>query len=628
MPRKKSSEKKATTSALPLISGVVLPKMDKEYVEDMPINKIHEPEGEEDLRRYDKPADEALAASIKKFGFLEPIIVDGGGTIIHGVHRYRVARDLLSQISVPVIIVRNWTEGHDMAQTRFYNAYANKINDWSNWIAENMDAMLRRLDGGVRQELIIGDEGTYVTAPDESGEYREMGKILGLFIDVIPERLCASSSTLQLLAEMRLKSLGLRYQYNDEQLLFVESLRKEINKFRKTVVDHEVDPKSNNFAIKYDYEEKWDKTMLEDGRKVARVTLLHSVGLPDEQISKIVGVPLNNRTELAQARKEGLSNLAEMVTVENALRRSKRRPFDVRDTYCWWINTVFTTRAEVLQDKELQKILDDLKPYRVPCEIEVPEDGPQPPATQLVLKTKKARTLREKAVDRVMELTADLKDRSQGNPLVTRAMAEDWVDWPEALGFYAGECFQNVIEEMEAKKPKYTEKKRKTPFDVKATRQPSNKLCNKGEFVEMVWLDRQQKNFVADGAIPGFKGVKPLDLATMTGDEVDKAKEENRRTATLWYDQVPPQTLNKFLVDLRGRYNQGPINLFTMMGPNRDGDMSGDPDAKRMELAGREAKESAENPKADATGKTAKTGVTRRRTAKSKSKAKSVEGEE
>lgn len=628
MPRKKSSEKKATTSALPLISGVVLPKMDKEYVEDMPINKIHEPEGEGDLRRYDKSADEALAASIKKFGFLEPIVVDGRGTIIHGVHRYRVARDLLSQISVPVIIVRNWTEGHDMAQTRFYNAYANKINDWSNWIAENMDAMLRRLDGGVRQELIIGDEGTYVTAPDESGEYREMGKLLGLFIDVIPERLCASNSTLQLLAEMRLKSLGLRYQYNDEQLLFVESLRKEINKFRKTVVDHEVDPKSDNLAIKYDYEEKWDKTMLEDGRKVARVTLLHSVGLPDEQISKIVGVPLNNRTELAQARKEGLSNLAEMVTVENALRRSKRRPFDVRDTYCWWINTVFTTRAEVLQDKELQKILDDLKPYRVPCEIEVPEDGPQPPATQLVLKTKKARTLREKAVDRVMELTADLKDRSQGNPLVTRAMAEDWVDWPEALGFYAGECFQNVVNEMEAKKPKYTEKKRKTPFDVKATRQPSNKLCNKGEFVEMVWLDRQQKNFVADGGIPGLKGVKPLDLDTMTGDEIDKAKEENRRTVTLWYDQVPPQTLNKLLVDLRGRYNQGPINLFTMMGPNRDGDMSGDPDAKRMELAGREAKESIENPKADTTGKTAKTGVTRRRTAKSKSKAKSVEGEE
>ena len=610
MPRKKKTAK-TTSNALPLISGVVLPKMEKEYVEDMPINKIHELEGEGDLRRYDEQSNKALAESLKKFGFLEPIIVDEDGGIIHGVHRYRIARDVLSQISVPVVIVKNWTEKHTPAQTRFYNAYANKINDWSNWIAENMDEMLRRLDGGVKQELILGDEGTFVTAPDESGEYRDMGRILGMFIDVIPEQLCANTATLQFLAELRTKSLGMRYQYNDEQLLFVETLRKQINHYRKTVVDHQVGEDTGNLAIKYDYEEKWDKGLLDDGRKVARITFLHSVGLPDAQISKIVGVPLDNKTQLAQARKEGLSNVAEMVTVENALRRSKRRPFNVRDTYCWWINTLFTTRAEVLQDAELRGILDELKKLRVPSNITAKGDGPMPPTTKLSLRSKKARELRDKAVDRILELTKDLKDSSQGNPAVTRGMAEDWVDWPEALNFYAGECFQNVIDEINASKPKY--EKGKTPFDVKATRQPSNKLCNKGEFKEMVWLDRQQKNFSAKGGIPALEGAGKLVLDGLSDDDVATIKDEIDGIATDWYDGVTPQILNKFLVDMRGLYNQGPINLFSMMGPNRDGDLSGDPDAKRMELSKREAEES----KSEATdGKTTSTGKTKTRKSK------------
>lgn len=564
--------------------------MEKEYVEDMPINKIHELEGEGDLRRYDEQSDKALTESLKKFGFLEPIIVDENGGIIHGTHRYRIARDVLSQISVPVVIVKNWTEKHTPAQTRFYNAYANKINDWSNWIAENMDKMLRRLDGGVKQELILGDEGTFVTAPDESGEYRDMGRILGMFIDVIPEQLCANTATLQVLAELRTKSLGMRYQYNDEQLLFVETLRKQINHYRKTVVDHQVSEDTGNLAIKYDYEEKWDKGLLDDGRKVARITFLHSVGLTDAQISKIVGVPLDNKTQLAQARKENLSNVAEMVTVENALRRSKRRPFNVRDTYCWWINTLFTTRAEVLQDEELQNLLDELKQYRVPSNIKIVDDGPMPPTTKLSLRSKKAKELRAKAVDRILELTKDLKDASQGHPVVTRGMAEDWVDWPEALNFYAGECFQNVIDEINAKTPKY--EKGKTPFDVKATRQPSNKLCNKGEFKEMVWLDRQQKNFSAKGSIPALEGVGKLVVDGLSDNNVATIKDEIDKIATDWYDGVAPHVLNKFLVDMRGLYNQGPINLFSMMGPNRDGDLSGDPDVKRMELTKREADES------------------------------------
>ena len=69
-----------------------------------------------------------VAASIRQFGFLSPIIVDGDGLILAGHTRAEAARSLgLSK--VPVLYARDLTA----EQARAYRLADNKVAEYAKW---------------------------------------------------------------------------------------------------------------------------------------------------------------------------------------------------------------------------------------------------------------------------------------------------------------------------------------------------------------------------------------------------------------------------------------------------------------------------------------------------------------
>lgn len=558
----KRKPEQAKHQQTPLVSGIKLPETKLEFDPEVPVGRLRIGEDAGVVaatRRYDEVADEALEASIRKFGFIEPIVAARDGRILHGVHRYQVAIKL-QQKTVPVTWVDSWD--HDDAETQFYNVYANKLNDWSSWIAENVDEVLRSVDGGVGKKVMEGDDSTFVVVPDERGEYREMASKLGMFIDVIPKKLCASSATLLTLAQLRIKSLGRRYQYNDEQLLYIETLRDAVDYHRRKVVEEGLNS-AGNLKQKLSQESTWDAKTMDDGRTVARVVFLHSVGIPNEEISKIVGVPVSNKALRERAKAQGMDSFVEVPTVENALWRSAKRSFSPEDTYGWWITQLLENRADMLADAEVSAVLEELKQYRKPWTGAATADGPMHPETRLDLTDEKALALRDKAVSLILSKTAGILD-GNGKPVVDKGMAEDWVEWPETLRFYAQECFQHALDEDARKHP--VKKGRKSPMDVTTTRQPTDKLCGKKEWQEMVWLD-----------LLHFGSAK---YDAMSDDELAAAEKASYEESSVEYDQSTVPEFNNKLMALREKYSEGPLHgIFAMLqGPKRDGDLDGDPD--------------------------------------------------
>jgi signal recognition particle subunit SEC65 len=574
-----------------LFSGVALPKVEYDFKPEYPIDQLIIPydsngegyDSEKGLRKYDSEANEALDESMRKFGFLEPIIAAPDGTVIHGIHRL-LAAGALQQATIPVIIIKNWK--HPRNETRFYNLIVNKMNDWSTWLAPNVDDVLRSVDGGVKSRIVQGDDGTFIVVPDEVGEYRNLAKKLGLFIDVIPRQLSASAVDLLVLAKMRIKSLGRRYQYNDEQILYIETLRNQIDQYRRKAVEEGVDT-SGNLKEKLDQVSKWDDNNMENGIKVARIVFLHSIGVPKKSIAKIVGVPVNNDKARAAAKKAGIDTFMEAVTVENAILRSSRRNFDPLKSYGYWIDHTLRTRYRVMDQEAIIESMRELEQYRKDSGFVVSKDEIAPPEKALDLSSKDAVKKFNLTVSLIMK-------NISSDSGITREVVEDWVKWPEKLKFYSNECFKDVLEVDRKLHPIKLEKK--TPMDVKTTRQTTDKECAKGEWIEIRWLDA-----VCDGKLNDLPEITP-DYSILSDDDElsdeDALKivndDANRRRLEAIaamrkdydaesgkiYDRASPDEFNNMLVKIRTKYRVGPINMWTMGGPKHDGDVSSDPDAK------------------------------------------------
>jgi hypothetical protein len=571
-----------------MFSGVQLPKIDYRFDAAYPIENVKIPQTldgseydpEKGVRKYDEEADEALKSSMKKFGFIDPIVLSGDGVVIHGLHRFLIAVQL-QQATIPAIIVKNWD--HTVDETQFFNIMSNKLNDWSTWLAPNVDRVLRNLDGGVKSRVIRGDDGTFVVVADESGEYRDLARKLGLFIDVIPRQLCASAVDLLTLAKMRVKTLGRRYQYNDEQILYIETLRDQIDQYRRKAVEVGIDT-SGNVAQKLQQETTWNENIEKDGIKVARIVLLHSIGVPNAEIAKIVDVPVDNKATRKAAKDAGLDTFMEQVTVENALLRSSKREFDPLASYGYWIDKTLRERYEVLKDVDVRSALAHLDQYRVDVKVTVKTDEITPPDKKLVLDSEEAKDEFNAAVDLI---EAKLPDKE-----LPRIVVEDWVRWPQTLKFYANECFKDVL--LVDKKLHPENISAKTPMDVKTTRQTTDKACAKTEWNEIWWLDKVNSGEVKIPLIePDYTIVADRDdlsedeaLAIVTEDankrldaEVDKLRKAENVKSSAIYDKLVARDFNKILIGIRKKYEKGPINLFSI-GKNRDGNVDDDPDAK------------------------------------------------
>lgn len=82
---------------------------------------------EKNPRRNDSAVD-AVAASIKEFGWQQPIVVDKDGVIIAGHTRYKAAKKLKCK-EVPVVYADNLTED----QVKAYRLADNKVGEIANW---------------------------------------------------------------------------------------------------------------------------------------------------------------------------------------------------------------------------------------------------------------------------------------------------------------------------------------------------------------------------------------------------------------------------------------------------------------------------------------------------------------
>ena len=90
--------------------------------------------------RVNDKAVEAVAASLKEFGFKQPIVVDSSGVIVVGHTRLKAAK-LLGMDKVPVVVADDLTD----EQIREYRLADNKTAELSEWdfgkLQEEMDAL-------------------------------------------------------------------------------------------------------------------------------------------------------------------------------------------------------------------------------------------------------------------------------------------------------------------------------------------------------------------------------------------------------------------------------------------------------------------------------------------------------
>jgi ParB-like chromosome segregation protein Spo0J len=94
--------------------------------------------------RHNHEAIEAVVASIKEFGFMQPVVVDTDGVIVVGHTRYQAALRL-KMSTVPVLVADKLTP----AQVAAYRLADNRVGEIATW---DMDKLMDELNS-------IADEG-------------------------------------------------------------------------------------------------------------------------------------------------------------------------------------------------------------------------------------------------------------------------------------------------------------------------------------------------------------------------------------------------------------------------------------------------------------------------------------
>lgn len=91
--------------------------------------------------RKNEQAVQAVANSIREFGFRQPIVVDKDGVIIVGHTRYKAARELGLE-TVPVLVAGDLTD----EQARAYRLADNKTNELAGWDFDMLTDEIMSLD--------------------------------------------------------------------------------------------------------------------------------------------------------------------------------------------------------------------------------------------------------------------------------------------------------------------------------------------------------------------------------------------------------------------------------------------------------------------------------------------------
>jgi ParB-like chromosome segregation protein Spo0J len=123
--------------------------------------------------RMNDAAVDAVAESIRRFGFRQPIVVDGDGVIVCGHTRWKAAQKLgLEQ--VPVHVAKDLTP----EQIRAYRIADNKTAELAEWNMELLPIELAELQGaGIDWSLLGFDADDLLGHKDRptGGDDRELG---------------------------------------------------------------------------------------------------------------------------------------------------------------------------------------------------------------------------------------------------------------------------------------------------------------------------------------------------------------------------------------------------------------------------------------------------------------------
>lgn len=120
---------------------------------------------ERNARTHSKRQVEQIAASMREFGWTNPVLADEAGNVIAGHGRIEAAR-LIGMDTVPVIVLAGLTD----AQRRALVLADNRIAMNSGWDEEMLGAELRDLVGQIDLSDLVGfstDElARYLPVPD------------------------------------------------------------------------------------------------------------------------------------------------------------------------------------------------------------------------------------------------------------------------------------------------------------------------------------------------------------------------------------------------------------------------------------------------------------------------------
>ena len=126
---------------------------------------------ERNTKKHDKTQINNVAESIKQYGFVQPIVIDGDGVIVIGHCRYEAAKKLKMQ-TVPCVCVDDLTE----EQVKALRIVDNKSNE-SEWDFDILPDELADLDfSGFDFDFGFDDEEETVTSePKEATGVVEYG---------------------------------------------------------------------------------------------------------------------------------------------------------------------------------------------------------------------------------------------------------------------------------------------------------------------------------------------------------------------------------------------------------------------------------------------------------------------
>lgn len=113
---------------------------------------------EKNPRKIPKEAVDRVAASIKEFGFKQPIVVDKDMVIIVG-HTRLMAAKMLGYEKVPVLVASDLSP----EKARAYRLADNKTNELTDWDFDTLQ------DDGVRPDILSGDHKPLGSAHRQKG---------------------------------------------------------------------------------------------------------------------------------------------------------------------------------------------------------------------------------------------------------------------------------------------------------------------------------------------------------------------------------------------------------------------------------------------------------------------------